>query len=328
MILIDALGYIMRLCYTLFNDYGIAIILFTLFSKIILIPLSIWVQNNSIKMVKMQPEINKIKIKYFGDKDLIADEQSLLYKREKYNAFASLIPLFIQIFLLIGLVEVINKPITYIAKLPDENVSKIVEITKQNHPEINSESSSIELTTFNDIKNNKYIEEYKEIISEENIDNISSINMNFLGFDLTWVASIVKEKALLVPLIAGISALLLCIVQNSINVLQSEQSKFNKYGMMVFSVGLSVYLGSFVPAGVALYWVFSNIFAILQQYILNIFINPKKYVNYEELEKTSKELKEMEKANSIKQNKEQRKKEKEDYKKFFSITNKHLVFYS
>ena len=102
MFLIDILGKIMLFCYNLFNNYGIAIILFTLFSKIVLLPISIWIQKNSIKMVKMQPEINKIKINYFGDKDRIAEDQSKVYKREKYNAFASLIPLFVQILLLLG----------------------------------------------------------------------------------------------------------------------------------------------------------------------------------------------------------------------------------
>ncbi len=112
------------------------------------------------------------------------------------------------------------------------------------------------------------------------------------------------------------------------NVLQAEQSKANKYGMLVLSVGLSLYLGAFVPAGVGLYWTASNMMAIIQQWLLNIFINPKKHVNYEELEKTRKELKELSSEGKEKRTKEQKKKEKEDYKKFFKIVNKHLVFYS
>ena len=109
------------------------------------------------------------------------------------------------------------------------------------------------------------------------------------------------------------------------NVLQNEQSNFNKYGMLVFSVGLSLYLGIFVVAGVALYWTASNLLAILIQWILNIFINPKKYVNYEELEKTNKELKELNNLNK-KNNltKSEIKKVKEDYKRFFKIIIKSI----
>ena len=54
------LGWIMYLCYRLVRDYGIAILLFTFLSKILLMPLSVVVQKNSIKMIRLQPEINRI----------------------------------------------------------------------------------------------------------------------------------------------------------------------------------------------------------------------------------------------------------------------------
>lgn len=326
MFLVDVLGYIMKILYNLCNNYGIAIILFTLISKIILLPVSIIVQKNSIKMVKMQPSINRININYFGDKDKISEEQAELYKKEKYNAFASLIPLFVQILLLLGLVQVINKPLTYINNIAPEKINEMKTIVV-NEYNVDNESSSIELTILNDIKKNNNIEKYNLIINENEIQKIKKINLSFLGFDLSWIAANTKGKALLIPLIAGFSALLMCLGQNIMNVLQAEQSTFNKYGMLVLSVGLSLYLGYFVPAGIGLYWTVSNLLAILQQWLLNIFIDPKKAVDYEELEKTRNELR---KLNSIssKRTKEQIQKEKLDYKKFFSITNKHLVFYS
>lgn len=267
----DALGYVMNGCYALLHDYGLAIILFTLLSKIILLPVSIWVQKNSIKMVKMQPDINRIIINHYGDKDAIADEQAALYKKEKYNPLASLIPLIIQIVLLLGVVEAI-----------------------------------------------------KAGIDDGNID------MSFCGYNLAWITTREWGMTILTPVIAGVSAWLLCVAQNASNVLQAEQSNLNKYGMMIFSVGLSLYLGFGVYAGVALYWTASNIFAILQLYLLNWAISPKKYIDYEALEKTNKEL---EALNALGGGKKKRdkadiKREKQDYKRFFSVVNKHLVFYS
>ena len=312
----------MRVCYNLCSNYGIAIILFTIISKIVLLPISIWVQKNSIKMVKMQPDINKVKIKYFGDKDTIAEEESKLYKEYKYSPFASIIPLVVQVLLLLGLVQVINKPMTYILSTDKDTVSKFEEVFVSNHTNIEN-PSQIEIV--NDIK--KDSSEYKKIDSKL-VKDIKRLDFNFCGFDLTWIASSEKGMSYLVPILAGISALLLCIAQNIMNVLQKEQSAYNKYGMLVLSVGLSLYLGMFVAAGVALYWIASNLLAILQQWLLNIFINPKKYVNYEELERTNKELKEMNSAGKVKRTREQIKKEKADYKKFFNIVNKHLVFYS
>ena len=60
--------------------------------------------------------------------------------------------------------------------------------------------------------------------------------------------------------------------------------------MMILSVGLSLYLGLFVPTGVAVYWVASNLMAVGQMYLLNALINPKKYVDYELLEESRKAL--------------------------------------
>lgn len=336
MFLGKVLGPVMNWCYQLISNYGWAIILFTLFSKIVLLPVSVWVQKNSIKMVKMQPAVNRIKINHFGDKDAIADEQSKLYKKEKYSAFASLIPMLIQIVLLIGLVEVINHPLTYITKTSSRDISALTQVALDNNEKLDPKSSGLEIAVVEDIQNGRYVDAYTEsvIFSDDapgtvTIDEIKSFKMSFCGFSLGWIAVTDGGIAWWIPVIAGFSAFLLCVAQNSINVLQAEQSKWNKYGMMAFSVGLSVYLGMFVPAGVALYWTASNLFAILQQWLLNLAINPKKHVDYEELEKTRKELSELNNMKSVKAlPPEAKKKAKADYKRFFGIVNKHLVFYS
>ena len=273
MIFVQMLGWVMKVFYDLCGNYGISIILLTLASKIILLPISIWVQKNSIKMVKMQPEINQNKIKFFGDKDAIAEGETKIYKKYKYNPLASLVPLIAQILLLLGVVEIVKNPELYIG--------------------------------------------------------VGNLDFRFIGFDLSWIASENGGIAILIPVIAGLSAFALCIAQNTMNVLQSEQSKVSQWGMLVLSVGLSLYLGTFVTAGVALYWTASNLLAILQQWLLNIFIDPKKHVDYIALETSYEKLKELKELNkNNKRTLEQVKKEKEDYKKFFSVANKHLVFYS
>lgn len=266
------LEYIMNWCYGICRNYGLAIILFTFISKVVLLPVSVWVQKNSIKMVKIQPEINFMKARHFGDKDTIAEEQAKIFKREKYSPMASILPLAIQLILLMGVIGVI-----------------------------------------------------KAGIADPDID------MGFFGIDLSLVPNEQGGWLILSPVIAGISAWLLCVAQNASNVLQSEQSKWNKYGTMLLSVGLSLYLGWFVSIGVALYWVASNVMAIAQLYLLNWAINPKNYVDYEQLEKSKKELDELAHIGERKRKlfgDEYSKREKADYKRFFSIVNKHLVFYS
>lgn len=219
----------------------------------------------------MQPELNFSKAKYFGDKEKIAEEEAKIFKKYKYNPFVTIIPTFVQLILLMCVIEVIKSG----------------------------------------IQSGLY-------------------NMSFAGISLSIVPSKAFGIYILMPIFAAISSLAMCICQNKSNVIQVEQSKVSQWITLAISVGLSLYLGFFVSSGVALYWIISNLFAIAQLYLLNIMINPKKYVDYKLLEESKNALSELEKIgnNDNSRKSEYRKKEREDYKRFFSVVNKHVVFYS
>lgn len=325
------LGFLMNLCYRLFTNYGVAIIGFTLLTKFVLLPLSVWVQKNSIKMVQMQPAINRIKAKHFGDADTIADEEAKLYKQNKYNPLASIIPLAVQILLLMGVVAVIYNPFQYLFNMDAALIENINRVASQLSG-INVADSSIQLTAVEYIKNPEFTASFAAISGIENyLEQIKNFDLMFLGINLSFNPSIVLGITCVVPVVAGLSSLWLCIAQNQANVLQAEQGAFSQWSMSILSVGLSLYLGFFVPAGIALYWVASNLFAILQLYLLNMAIPPKKYVDYEELEASRKELAQLNAMTPKKKlfaRDEFAKRERADYKRFFSIANKHLVFYS
>ena len=268
----DAMAWIMKQCYTLCGNYGVAVILFTFITKIILLPVSVWVQKNSIKMVKIQPDINFLKVRHFGDADAIAEGQNKLFRQAGYHPLASIVPTVIQLVLLMAVIAAIK------AGMAD-----------------------------------------------------SSIDMRFLGVDLSLIPAQGRGWLILSPIAAGASAWLMCAAQNQSNVLQAEQDNWNKYGMLILSVGLSLYLGWFVSVGVALYWVASNLFSIAQLYLLNMAIDPKKYVDYARLEESKKQLSELQQLGGKRYGREARelaRRERADYKRFFSVLNKHLVFYS
>ena len=100
-------GILLNWCNGLTGNFWWAIVAFTLLTKILLLPVSVLLQKNSIKMVKMYPEINRIKAKYYGNKDKISEEQYLLYKRENYHPMLDLIPTILQLVILMGVVKAI-----------------------------------------------------------------------------------------------------------------------------------------------------------------------------------------------------------------------------
>lgn len=258
---VNGLLWLINLCYGFCGNYWVAIFIFTLITKVILLPLSVWVQKNSIKTVRMSPEMNHIKAAYFGNQDAISEEQYKLFKREKYSPFADLIPLFVQLALLMGVVEAVKR-----------------------------------------------------------------------GTSLTDIPVQTGGITLLIPLLAALSAFFMCYVQNKANVLQSEQGRVNQYGTMAFSVVLSLYLGFFVSIGVGFYWSCSNILSVVQLILLNIWINPKNYIDYEALEESKEELRKAKEFMSAKQKEDKsnpyRAKGKADYKRFLKTQDKKIVFYS
>jgi len=326
------LGILMKWCWLLVKDYGLAILLFTLATKIVLLPVSVWIHKNSILMVKIQPSINFLKANHYGDMDTIADEQSKLFKKEKYHPMLSLIPLAIQVVLLMGVVQIIYHPLEYLFAFDKSAISAIAEYLG-----VATEDSSLQLRIIEAIKTGALTE--GAVISgvdgavlSDMVSQVSDFRLSFLGINLATVPADVWGIYIAVPVVAGLSSWLLCFTQNLSNVIQHEQGKLSKYGLMAVSVGISLYLGFFVPAGIALYWIASNLFSIAQMYILNAAINPKKYVDYAALEESRAALAEIEKLDeSTKKDPDYRKnkaRERADYKRFFGIVNKKLVIYA
>lgn len=264
-ILTIPLNTLMKVCYALLGDYILAIVVFTLLTKIILMPVALWMQRSSIKMVEMMPNLNHLKVKYFGDKEMIAEETQKLYKEKKYNPLASTVPMVVQIILLMGVIEAV-----------------------------------------------------KVLLGDS-------------GNWLLWIPVEVSGLSLLMPVAAGLAALLLTLAQNKLAPLQKEQPKAEQLSTGMVSVGISLFLGAFVSLGTGIYWIASNLLSIPVQILCNWIIDPKKYVNYEELEASRKQLEQLESIGKKKKESffsENKRRERVDYKRFFSVVNKHLVFYS
>ena len=103
-------GYIMFICYFVTGNFGWSIVMFTLLTKLILFPISLISQKNSIIMVKIKPALDNIQARYENEPNLLMKEQKALFKKEGYSAIKALLPLLVQIPLIIGVISVINNP--------------------------------------------------------------------------------------------------------------------------------------------------------------------------------------------------------------------------
>ena len=322
----------MKLCWMIIGNYGLAIILFTLLTKLVLLPISIWIHKNSIKMVKLQPSINFLKANNYGSGDAIAEAQAELFKQEHYHPMLSLIPLAIQIVLLLGVVYIIYHPLGYLFRIPEQTAAALASYIGVDPAESGYQLAVIDTIRSGIVTSASSVPGVPQEALSAVIDSVASLRLGFLGLNLSTIPSTVGGIYLLVPVVAGVSSWFLCWTQNRANVIQHEQGKLSQYGLMVVSVGISLYLGFFVPAGIALYWIASNLFSVAQMYILNAAIDPRKFVDYDALEKSRAALAEMDAMSAVdkkdKRYRENRRRERIDYKRFNHVANKHIVIYS
>jgi YidC/Oxa1 family membrane protein insertase len=328
------LGWLMWLCYRLLDNYGLAILLFTLLSKVILLPLSIVVQKNSIKMIQIQPELNRITAKHYGDKDTITDETMALYKREKYSPMLGIVPMVIQIILVLGLINVIYNPMQHLLRIDPEICKSLVSATRDLFG-VDSLGSGAQLKVVEalcDPANRDYfmglgIENMTSIMA-----SAQSMDMTFLGLDLAQVPPVLPITLIsLVPLLSCGSTFLLCWAQNRDNVLQKEQGFWSRWGVTLFTVAFSTYFTFLVPAGVGVYWIASNLFALGNLYLMNFLYKPSKYIDYAALEESKQALEVLRQreAQQKKALEPYKKQEQADYRSFLGGKEpKQLVFYS
>ncbi|MBQ3843081.1 MAG: membrane protein insertase YidC [Ruminiclostridium sp.] len=318
--LIGILGYVMKFCYFLLKDYGLSIILFTLITKAVLFPLSIMTQKNSIRMVQLQPKLDELKIKYIDDKDKFTDEQVALYKKYKYNPFLDTVPLLLQIPIVLGLVGVIYRPLSFVLDIGESTIGRLNDWIV-NTVGITDAGNMFQLSILEQLKNGAVP---PADIPADALQKINEFGTHFLGIDLGSTPSFTGDPLLLlIPLLAGLSAWLLCFAQNKLNVLQLAQGNLNKILTTVFMVGFSTYFAFIVPCGVGLYWIFGNLFAIPLLVVTNLVLPPKKYVDYDMLLRTREEKKRKEA-----EFRKYRKREAADYKRFFEVKDMKLMFYS
>ena len=324
------LGALMRSIFGLVGSYGLTILLFTLITKIILLPVSLLVQKNSIKMVRMRPELDSLKFRYVDDKDRFLDEQIALYRREKYHPMAGILPLLIQIPLILGVISVVYNPLTHILGLGKPVADELVRISSGIAGQPFTRAAQLKaLLCIQSPAFDPVIGTAAGVSSElsDAIRTVRSLDMHFWGLNLAEIPS-VREPGLLllIPAAASLSSLLLSYVQSRKNVLQSEESRFSKWGLALFLFFFSLYFSFVMPGAIGLYWTAGNLLSIPLLYLVNLLMDPGKHIDYRYMD-TVKRLT-AEQNEKIRRN---RSRSRQDYKRFTDRKNAagmQVVFYS
>jgi len=324
------LGYVLYICYQFLNSYGLSILLFSIIVKLLFFPLSISAQKNSIRLLKLQPKLDDIKQRYAGEKDVINEEQYLLFKKEKYNPLKGSVPMLIQLVLILGVLQVMYNPLQHILHLNKADIDVLSVTTQQVSGTTQGPGEQLRVIDAvwqpeNDAVFQEALESSSTGIAA--LEEIKKTDLVFMGLNLGRIPSLKEPSSLLfVPLAAGLSSLALCLIQNALSPGTKHQGKASKWGFTIFLVAFSLYFTLVAPAGVGVYWTASNVLGIVVALILNVMYNPGKLAAVAP-PPTKKKLSPAEKKQQKIQKKELSLREKTDAGRFAG-TEKTLVFYS
>lgn len=306
-------GYVLNFLYGLIGNYGVAIILFSILVKLIMLPLTIKQQKTVKKSAKIQEEMKQIQFKYKNDPEKMNQEVMALYKREDMSPFSGCLSSILQIILVLAVFILVSSPLTYMVKLDSEEITKLNEIVTEQSG-ANNANRYKEIAIIRYIRNlepqSSVSEEEKsetENVEENEAENQKiniydyiekvDLNMDFFGIDLSAVPTedLSNWKALIIPILYVITSFIsIRMTTNMQNQKQkdnlitdgSEQKEeevnpmleANK-SMSWFMPIMSISIAIIAPLGLALYWFMNNILMIIERVILNKFIDKEKETN-------------------------------------------------
>ncbi len=262
-------GMLLAFLYGLVENYGVAIIVFTLIIKIVMLPLSYKQQKSMAKTQKLNPELQALQKKYKNDKEKLNKETMELYKKHGASPVAGCLPLLIQFPIMIGLYQVIMRPLTHMYSVSAEAITQIQQLVTEALTAQGVEIANNVLTS--EIVLANYLREFPEILSQIGL-NIPVINFDFLGLNLASVPNFRELSVLwIIPILSGVSSYLSNRFMQSMQPQTAEQQNNTMSTMNIMFPLMSVVFCFSLPAGMGLYWIISGVTDMLARFGLTLY---------------------------------------------------------
>ncbi len=278
-------GYVMEFCASLcMNNYALALLIFALIVKIVLLPFGIKQQSTQIKTAKLRPKVAAIEKKYAGRTDRVTLQKKQteimeLQQREGVSVFGGCLPLLIQFPILIGLYEVVRKPLTYLMHLDGDKVTKIAETL--------GVKASDQLNLIHKIQ--EAPGKVADLIDVSDIPDFS-----IFGIDILNAPQNAWGWLLLIPVFAGVTSYFTMWLSRRLSgttqMMGGTDAQKSNIIMDLIMPLISAYMSYIFPATLGLYWAYQSVFGIAQTLILSKVMPLPKFTA-EDMKRAEKEMK-------------------------------------
>ncbi len=288
-------AYLLEWLYEFTQSYGLALILFALIVKIILLPTSALSKKGMMKMSRLTPQVKALEAKYGDDKQKYQEEVNKLYKTEGAGGCAGCLWSFLPLLLLLPLYYIIREPITWLmfhGNVSQATLGQIqnVFITASKNAAEGSALAKLDVTGFYwQMQALPFIDQLKAELSAIS-PNIVSMNTRFMGIELATVPQFLFWKNFDTGVWNAVGQFLLPVFSGGINWISMWISQKLNNTVIVDEKGrkdetmakandstktmtmlmplMSIYIGFVAPAGLSIYWIIQGVFSVVQDYFL------------------------------------------------------------
>ena len=280
-------AWLVRLFYNLTNSYGVALILFTLVIKLIMLPFQMKSKKSMMRMSRVSGQMQELQKRYAKNQAKLQEEMQKLYEEEGVNPMSGCLWSLIPFPILIALYSIIRQPITHFMMLSKDvlqtvvqsaadagvNLTNIVMMDKATGTPV-LKDGLYQLASYGQINLVKAVQEMGLSTPEGWFD----MNYNFLGLDLTatpweYVKNFTFTWAvigvILIPILAGLSQFVFSKLTMKTQPQADAAGGASMKSMMYMMPLMSVYIAFIMPAALGVYWIAQSVFSLIQEAILN-----------------------------------------------------------
>ena len=279
-------GTILNFIYNIVNNYGFAIILFSILLKVVLLPLSIKQQKTMIKTTKLQEQMKALQFKYKNNPEKLNQETIRLYKSENMSPFSGCLSAILQLVILLAVFYMVKSPLTFVKGVSEEDINNYKNELQSANLEVNQAYPEISIIRHKGKEDEKVY-----------------LNMEFLGLDLSKVPmqNLSDPKVYIIPILYILSTFISTKLTTSMNKKDKDKKLLNDHvedyegeskevkeevqevdmmeqtnkSMSLLMPIMSISISLVAPLGLALYWLTSNVLMILERVFMNKYFKSK-----------------------------------------------------
>lgn len=279
-------GYLLEWLYLLTSNYGVALILFSLVIKLVLLPMSMKSKKSTMKMARVSPMLKDLERKYGDDKEKYQQAVMKFYKDEGVSPTGGCLWSLIPLLILIPLYQVVRQPLVYLMHLSPEAAQTAVDKLLELGAELGKNTYFHQLSAASALP--QYLDQLKAAVPELASYTGRFLNFSFLGIDLSQVPNVRfwtlagwgAIGLFLIPVISGFSNWLSMWLSQKFNNSVATDDKGQKEenvpdtaaattkSMMITMPLVSIYIGFTMPAAMSIYWIAQAFLGIVQEYVL------------------------------------------------------------